>query len=153
MLVLRGLVHRTLATEQYFLMQKEAIEKQLAALKSVVKCLEDHKLDATELASLKIYQKIAKFEKEISLAELKLHNKNVKRKFEDVDPQKIQDSQAKQLQPSAEASHFPALQAIRRPQEQGIAAISDSRYAYSGYTANNMPVSSEASCGTLMHSA
>lgn len=145
---LRGLVHLKLVTEYSFLMQKEANEKQLAALKSVVKCLEDHKLDATELASLKIHEKIAKCEKELSKAKIKLHSKNVKRKFEDVDPPKVQDSQAKQLWPSAEAPRFPDPQSIRQSQEQGIGSISDYRYAYSGYT---MPVSSEASHGTPLH--
>lgn len=123
---------------------KEAYEKELAALKLVVKCVGDHKLDASKLASLQIDQKISKCEKEILKAERKLQDVNLKRKFGDVEVLKNLDHQAKQLRPSAEASGSPLVQSIRQTQEQGIAAISDSIYAYKGYVANN---SSEASHG------
>lgn len=135
-------------------MQKESYEKELAALKSVVKCLENHKLDASKLASLEVEQKIAECEqkiaeceKEISKAEQGLQDKSLKRKY--AEPLKYHYDEAKQIcSSSLIASDGQLLQSTRQTQGQGTTAIFDSRHAYSGYVANNIPLSSEISQGT-----
>lgn len=82
-----------------------------------------------------------------------MQDKNLKRRFSDVEPLKNEDNQIKQPRPSsAEASHGSRPQSIRQSQEQRIAAVSDSRYVYNGYTLNDKPFSSEASHGTLPYS-
>src|SRR4051812_40058461 len=112
--------------------------------------MENHKLDASELASLEIEQRIAKCENEISNTSLKLLDKNLKREYEGTGILKKQDHKATQIRPSSlEASGSPRLQSFRRTQEQGTAyndyaAISDSKHAYHGYVANNVPLPSEA---------
>ncbi|CAA6668136.1 unnamed protein product [Spirodela intermedia] len=59
---------------------RETTANQLAAYKSVVKCLEEHKLDASSLANFRIEGNISKLERELVKLEKKLREKMVKRK-------------------------------------------------------------------------
>ncbi|THU58515.1 hypothetical protein C4D60_Mb03t15130 [Musa balbisiana] len=63
---------------------REANEKLLERLKLVAKCLENYKLDPSELASFNINQKIAKIERVIAKDDERLKNKNLKRKAQDL---------------------------------------------------------------------
>ncbi|RRT77780.1 hypothetical protein B296_00020432, partial [Ensete ventricosum] len=64
--------------------QREANEKHLERLKLVAKCLDNYKLDSSELASFNITQKIAKIERVIAKDDERLKNKNLKRKAQDL---------------------------------------------------------------------
>ncbi|XP_043725435.1 protein FRIGIDA-like isoform X2 [Telopea speciosissima] len=66
---------------------KEANERQLAALKSLIKCLEDHKMDPTKILSgWHISDKITNLEKEIADLENKIEEKaNLKRKAGEIE--------------------------------------------------------------------
>ncbi|RZS15012.1 hypothetical protein BHM03_00046787, partial [Ensete ventricosum] len=63
---------------------REANEKHLERLKLVAKCLDNYKLDSSELASFNITQKIAKIERVIAKDDERLKNKNLKRKAQDL---------------------------------------------------------------------
>ncbi|KAJ4961444.1 hypothetical protein NE237_021354 [Protea cynaroides] len=70
---------------------KEANERQLAVLKSLIKCLEDHKMDPMEiLAGWHINDQITNLEKEIADLEKKIHEKaNLKRKAGEFESSKM----------------------------------------------------------------
>ncbi|KAF6163762.1 hypothetical protein GIB67_018243 [Kingdonia uniflora] len=73
---------------------REAHKKQLATLKSVVKCLEDHKIDQVKLADFSLSDKISKLEKDISDLDKKIEEKVVsKRKADAVQPAKNSKTQ------------------------------------------------------------
>ncbi|KAJ6793812.1 protein FRIGIDA-like [Iris pallida] len=82
--------------------EKEASQKQLVALKLVKKCLNEHKLDASELASLDIDQKIANLEKEMS--ERKFQEN--KRRIEDVKSFKNPEPRAKRPWPASTGATY-----------------------------------------------
>uniref|UniRef100_A0A6V7QUV4 FRIGIDA-like protein n=1 Tax=Ananas comosus var. bracteatus TaxID=296719 RepID=A0A6V7QUV4_ANACO len=63
---------------------KSSGERELAALKSVARCLEEYKLDPSELADFHINERIARLEKDIAEAEQKLQQRSLKRKVGEV---------------------------------------------------------------------
>ncbi|XP_042497550.1 uncharacterized protein LOC122076300 [Macadamia integrifolia] len=69
---------------------KEADERQLAGLKSLVKCLEDHKMDPMKiLAGWHVNDKMTNLEKEIADLEKKIEEKaNLKRKAGEIESSK-----------------------------------------------------------------
>nr|XP_023928437.1 protein FRIGIDA-like isoform X1 [Quercus suber]POF24331.1 protein frigida [Quercus suber] len=77
---------RTRAVAHGSMVLKEANEKQLAALKSVIRCLEDHKIDPTKLLpGWRIKENIINLEKEISDLDNKIEDKVMwKRKADEI---------------------------------------------------------------------
>lgn len=115
---------------------KEANEREVALLKSVVNCLVDHRLDPSLLAGFSIFKKIAKLEKQISKWERTLLRRNSRRSAKEAGPFKTPETQTKRpWRASAEASHGARPHLIKHTQEQGSA---DSRHFYNGYLPQNM---------------
>ncbi|XP_072965905.1 inactive FRIGIDA-like protein 2 [Typha angustifolia] len=115
---------------------KEAKEKELMSLKSVVRCLEENKLDRSELANFKIDQVIAKLEKDIAEYKKKLNNKSIKRKAAEVGPSDNPERKRPWLA-SAEASHGIVPGLSKQNQEQGSIIHADSQRLYNGYAPQN----------------
>ncbi|XP_077212370.1 protein FRIGIDA-like [Tasmannia lanceolata] len=98
---------------------KKANEMQLAALKSVIKCMEDHQLDLAELSSWKINEKIANLEKDISNSDHKekkdisnaVHKENAasKRKAEPFSSEELKTQEAKHHRPTSTQRHPPPM--------------------------------------------
>ncbi|XP_077222934.1 uncharacterized protein LOC143856305 [Tasmannia lanceolata] len=78
---------------------KEADEKQLAALKSVIRCVEDHQLDRAKLSSWNIDEKIA------NLENLKAASK--RKADEHVSLDKLKTHKAKHHRPTTEPQRHP----------------------------------------------
>ncbi|KAJ4972781.1 hypothetical protein NE237_005955 [Protea cynaroides] len=86
---------------------KAANEKQLAALKSLIKCLEDHKMDPMKiLAGCNLNDKITNLEKEIADLAKKMEEKaNLKRKAGEIESsKKMRTQEVKHPWPAANVS-------------------------------------------------
>ncbi|EHA8586938.1 FRIGIDA-like protein, partial [Cocos nucifera] len=116
-----------------------ANKKQLAVLKSVVKCVEDNKLDPSGIASFNLYKKIATLEKDIAKGKQKLKNKNLKRKAEEVGPLNQPETQAKRPWPApAEASAGVTPHPPLQTQAERSPTLSDTRGLYNGLIRQGM---------------
>lgn len=114
-------------------MQEVANKKQLATLKSVVKCVEDNKLDPSEIASINLYQKLASLEKDIAKGKQKLKNTNFKRKAEEVGPLNQPETHAKCPWPApAEASPGVTPYLPVQTLEQRSPTLSNTKGLYNG---------------------
>ncbi|XP_010910192.2 LOW QUALITY PROTEIN: protein FRIGIDA [Elaeis guineensis] len=116
-----------------------ANKKQLAVLKSVVKCVENNKLDPSEIASFNLYQKIATLEKDIAKGKQHLKNKIFKRKAEEVGSLNQPETQAKRPWPSpAEASPGVPPRLPMQTQVQRSPTLSDTSGLYNGLIRQSM---------------
>ncbi|XP_058068545.1 protein FRIGIDA-like [Magnolia sinica] len=90
-------------------LQKEVCKKKLAALKSVVKCVEDFRLNADELAHWKTNEKIATLEKHISDLVVKAQERAAqKRKAKELgSSENAKHLAAKRHQPNTVNTPFP----------------------------------------------
>ncbi|KAJ0974637.1 hypothetical protein J5N97_016602 [Dioscorea zingiberensis] len=114
---------------------KELNEKELAVLKAIVKCLEDHKLDQSKLSRFDIYKKIAQLEKDISNVDRKLKERSFKRKAEVAGSLNKIETQAKFPRPaSTNVSRGLPLHI-----NQGSAVPSESRGRYNDLLTGNTP--------------
>ncbi|KAM0950342.1 hypothetical protein DsansV1_C04g0040411 [Dioscorea sansibarensis] len=115
--------------------QKELNAKELAVLNSVVKCLEDHKLNQSQLTHFEINKKIAKLEKDISNAERKLKERNLKRKAAVAGSLNAIETQTKRPWPAtANVSHGLPLRL-----DHGTSVPSESRGRYNDPFSGNKP--------------
>ncbi|KAI4336427.1 hypothetical protein L6164_014956 [Bauhinia variegata] len=143
------------------LSQKEADEKYLAALKSVVKCLEDNKIDFTKLLpGWQLKAEISKLEKDVAEANKKIEDKVVQKRKVDK-----HDSSNKLKIPEPKRSRFTVKDSslvspsVTLLHEQRIAAhIQDGNISYDGSLAaylldsrlsNNYPTAISAQLGSV----
>ncbi|KAF3953356.1 hypothetical protein CMV_021189 [Castanea mollissima] len=131
---------RTRAVAHGSMVLKEANEKQLAALKSVIRCLEDHKIDPTKLLpGWRIKENIINLEKEISDLDNKIEDKVMrKRKADEIQSSNQMKSQGmKRLFFTARA---PPLMSppVGGMQEQRVITQVESKSSYDGLMPVNL---------------
>lgn len=131
---------RTRAVAHGSMVLKEANEKQLAALKSVIRCLEDHKIDPTKLLpGWRIKENIINLEKEISDLDNKIEDKVMwKRKADEIQSSNQMKGQGmKRLFFTARA---PPLMSppVGSMQEQRVITQVESKSSYDGLMPVNL---------------
>ncbi|XP_030939233.1 protein FRIGIDA [Quercus lobata] len=131
---------RTRAVAHGSMVLKEANEKQLAALKSVIRCLEDHKIDPTKLLpGWRIKENIINLEKEISDLDNKIEDKVMrKRKADEIQSSnQIKSQGMKRLFFTARA---PPLMSppVGGMQEQRVITQVESKSSYDGLMPVNL---------------
>lgn len=120
-------------------MQKRSGERELAALKSVARCLEEYKLDPSELADFHINERIARLEKDIAEAEQKLQQRSLKRKVGEVTGPSENPEGKRPWLAAAISSPRVAPELIRQLHDQKIdCAPSNPNLFYKNYVPINM---------------
>ncbi|KAF8378090.1 hypothetical protein HHK36_029426 [Tetracentron sinense] len=124
------------------LVLKEATEKQIAALKSITKCLENHKIDAVGLLpGWQMREKIAYLEKEIADLDKKIEEKTMsKRKAVEVESSKrFKIQEVKRPRPAGKVSPmiFPAVIGSQESQEQKAVGFADGKSLYDDLAPKN----------------
>ncbi|KAF8390800.1 hypothetical protein HHK36_025328 [Tetracentron sinense] len=119
---------------------KEANEKQIAALKSIIKCLENHKINPGKLLSgWQIYERIANLEKDIADLDKKIEEKPMSKRKADVIESsiKLKIEEVKRPRPTAKVSPLIRPE-VTGSQEEKSAGLADGKSLYDGLVPKNL---------------